>query len=118
MPNSEKHSWKQCEEHPSFLSHSIYFPPLNLIFFPKEDRKMIFAKIEFSVSFIAQFNYYSHDLIETGLIKLIYYIIILLWLQKMWVYSWKFKVSVDINSFTECDKCRELLFQQWNAAPW
>lgn len=69
---------KQSEEHPSFLSHSIYFSPLNLIFFLKEDRKMIFAEIEFSGSFIAQFNYYSHDLIETGLIKLIYYIIILL----------------------------------------
>lgn len=44
---------------------------------------MIFAEIEFSGSFIAQFNYYLHDLIETGLIKLIYYIIILLWLQKV-----------------------------------
>lgn len=41
---------------------------------------IFFAEIEFSVSFIAQFNYYSHDLIETGHIKLIYFIIILLWL--------------------------------------
>lgn len=39
---------------------------------------MIFAEIEFCGSFIAQFNYYSHDLIETAFIKLIHYIIILL----------------------------------------
>lgn len=39
---------------------------------------MILAEMEFSGAFIAQFNYYSHDLIEAGPIKLIYYIIILL----------------------------------------
>lgn len=53
---------------------------------------MIFAEIEFSGSFIAQFNYYSCDLIETELIKLIYYIIILLRLGKVWVYSRSLKI--------------------------
>lgn len=27
---------------------------------------------------------------------------------------WKFKISLNISSFTEYDKCREFLLQQWN----